>query len=61
MINKILKITIYVNSQVEAKKFWIEKVGFVVKSEQPMGNNSTWLEVGPSEDEDTVFVLYEKS
>ena len=31
MVNKIGKITIYVNNQDEAKKFWIEKMGFVVK------------------------------
>ena len=60
MINKIGKITIYVNSQEEAKKFWIEKLNFVVKLEQPMGPNMKWLEVGPSDDEFTTFVIYEK-
>lgn len=61
MINKIGKITLYVNNQAEAKKFWTEKLNFVVKFEQPMGPNMTWLEVGPSESEFTTFVLYEKS
>ncbi|NLZ34086.1 VOC family protein [Clostridium isatidis] len=60
MINKIGKITIYVENQEKAKEFWTEKVGFVVKAENPMGPNMTWLEVGPSEDEFTTFVLYEK-
>lgn len=39
MINKIGKITLYVNNQEEAKSFWIEKLGFVVKFEQAMGPN----------------------
>lgn len=61
MINKIGKITIYVNNQEDAKKFWTEKLNFVVKFEQPMGPNMKWLEVGPSESEFTTFVLYDKN
>lgn len=60
MINKIGKITIYVNNQEEAKEFWTQKMNFVVKLEQPMGPNIKWLEVGPSENEFTTFILYEK-
>lgn len=60
MINKIGKITIYVNNQKEAKDFWTKKMNFVIKLEQPMGPNMSWLEVGPSEDEFTSFVIYEK-
>lgn len=36
MINKIGKITIYVEDQEQAKSFWIEKLGFILKLEQPM-------------------------
>lgn len=36
MINKIGKITIYVENQEEVKKFWTEKVGFVVKVDDLM-------------------------
>lgn len=61
MINKIGKITLYVNNQDEAKKFWTEKLNFVVKFEQSMGPNMKWLEVGPSEGEFTTFVLYDKN
>ncbi len=61
MINKIGKITVYVNNQEEAKKFWTEKLNFVVKFEQAMGPTMKWLEVGPSEDEFTTFVLYDKN
>ena len=61
MINKIGKITLYVNDQQEAKSFWLNKIGFVLKFEQPMGPNMSWIEVGPSEDEFTTLVLYSKA
>ena len=61
MINKIGKITLYVNNQEEAKKFWTEKLNFVVKFEQAMGPTMKWIEVGPSADEFTTFVLYDKN
>lgn len=60
MINKIGKITVYVEDQEQAKDFWINKVGFVLKFEQPMGPNASWIEVGPSEEEFTTLVLYSK-
>lgn len=61
MINKIGKITLYVNNQDEAKKFWTEKLNFVVKFEQSMGPGMKWLEVAPSQSEFTTFVLYDKN
>lgn len=61
MISKIGKITLYVNNQEEAKEFWANKVGFVIKTEQPMGPNMKWIEVGPSSDEFTTFILYDKN
>lgn len=60
MVNQIGKVTLYVNNQAEAKSFWTEKMNFVVKLEQPMGPNMTWLEVGPSDEAFTSFVIYEK-
>ena len=61
MINQIGKITLYVNDQEEAKKFWTEKMNFVVKFEAQMGPNMTWLEVGPSKEAFTTFILYNKN
>ena len=61
MIDAIAKVTLYVNNQQEAKDFWIHKLGFQVRLEQPMGPGMTWLEVGPEEKTSTVFVLYEKA
>lgn len=60
MINKIAKITIYVNDQEEAKLFWTQKMNFIIKLEQQMGHNMKWLEVGPSRNEFTSFILYDK-
>lgn len=57
---KIFKITLYVNDQEHAKRFWVEQVGFAVKLEQPMGPDMKWLEVGPEGGGMTTFVLYEK-
>ncbi|MCQ6264682.1 VOC family protein [Fictibacillus sp. WQ 8-8] len=61
MINKIGKITVYVQDQEEAKDFWLNKMNFVLKADQPMGPNASWIEVGPSEDEFTTLVLYSKA
>ncbi len=61
MINKIGKITVYVEDQQQAKDFWLNKVGFVLKFEKQMGPNASWIEVGPSESEFTTLVLYSKS
>ncbi|KAF0821126.1 MULTISPECIES: VOC family protein [unclassified Cytobacillus] len=61
MINKIGKVTVYVEDQEQAKDFWLNKMGFVLKLEQPMGPNASWIEVGPSDDEFTTLVLYSKA
>ena len=61
MINKIGKITLYVNNQEDAKLFWTEKLNFVVTYEKEMGPNMKWVEVAPSKNEFTTFVLYDKN
>lgn len=61
MINKIGKVTVYVEDQEQAKDFWVNKLGFVLKFEQPMGPEFSWIEVGPREDEFTTLVLYSKA
>lgn len=60
MIKKIGKVTIYVKDQEAAKDFWLNKMGFVLKEEMPMGPDAKWIEVGPSENEFTNLVLYSK-
>ena len=34
-------------NQKEARDFWTEKMGFIVRLEQQMGADQKWLEVGP--------------
>ncbi|MDE6181815.1 MAG: VOC family protein [Eubacteriales bacterium] len=58
MINKIGKITLYVENQETAIKFWTEKLGFSI-FEQSMGAMK-WVEVFPK-NEFTSFVLYDKN
>ena len=60
MIDSIGKITLYVNNQNEARDFWSEKMGFIVRLEQQMGADQKWLEVGPEYGGGTSFVLYDK-
>ncbi|MEG0592420.1 MAG: VOC family protein [Coprobacillus sp.] len=59
MIDKISRITLYVDNQQQAKKFWVNQIGFELKFEKDMGQQITWLEVGPK-NHDTTFVLYDK-
>jgi lactoylglutathione lyase len=60
MITKIDKLTIYVESQDEAKAFWTEKMGFVVTAEEPMGTDASWIEISPQGNDLTSIVLYSK-
>lgn len=60
MINEIGKVTIYVKDQEEAKNFWLEKMGFVLRAENQMGPMMKWIEVAASEASFTTFVLYSK-
>lgn len=60
MIHKIGKITIYVNNQEEAKRFWCDQLEFVVTFEQQMGPELKWIEVAPRIGAETTFVLYDK-
>lgn len=58
MINKIGKITLYVENQETAKDFWTEKLNFSI-SEKSIGATK-WIEVFPK-NEFTSFVLYDKN
>jgi lactoylglutathione lyase len=60
MITKIDKITIYVESQEEAKAFWTEKMGFVVTADEAMGPDARWIEISPQGNDLTTIVLYSK-
>ncbi|MBD8497294.1 VOC family protein [Paenibacillus arenosi] len=59
MINQIGQIMLYVNDQDQAVKFWTEKAGFIVVSEESQGP-MRWIEVAPTQGGLTSFVLHNK-
>ncbi len=58
MITNIVRITLFVNDQQEAKRFWVEKMGFHVVEEQKL-EGVKWLEVAPPNSQIS-FLLYDK-
>ena len=57
MIAKIATVSVYVEDQTKAKAFWVEKAGFKLIREIPMGPDGCWMEVAPAEG-GTALVLY---
>ena len=60
MITKIGQIMLYVNNQDESVKFWTEKVGFKVISEEENGQGMKWIEIAPTEESETTIILHNK-
>lgn len=60
MINKIGKITLYVDNQEKALVFWTEKMGFTKTFDQEIGPGFRWIEVAPKDNEETTLILYSK-
>lgn len=60
MINKVGQIMLYVNNQDETLKFWTEKVGFTVVSQQDNGQGMKWIEIAPTKEAETSIVLHNK-
>lgn len=60
MITKIATVAVYVEDQQKAKTFWLEKVGFELLRETPMGPSGSWLEVAPKGAE-SALVIYPRS
>ncbi len=54
---KLLRVTLRVRDQQEALRFYIEKLGFVKRSEMPMGPGQTWITVAPPEEDRVQIVL----
>ncbi|AXN41393.1 VOC family protein [Peribacillus butanolivorans] len=59
MINKVGQIMLYVNNQDETLKFWTEKVGFTVVSEEDNGQ-MRWIEIAPTKEAETSIILHNK-
>lgn len=60
MINILGQVMAYVYNQDEAVKFWTEKVGFTVISEEDNGEGMRWIEIAPQKDSQTTIVLHNK-
>ncbi|EJQ69163.1 MULTISPECIES: VOC family protein [Bacillus cereus group] len=60
MINNVGQIMLYVNNQDEVKKFWTEKVGFIVISEEDNGQGMRWIEIAPTKEAETSIILHNK-
>ncbi len=59
MIHQIGQVMLYVNDQDVAVKFWTEKVGFVVVAQQEEAG-MRWIEIAPTKEAQTSFVLHNK-
>ncbi|MGW6191077.1 VOC family protein [Bacillus cereus] len=60
MINNVGQIMLYVNNQDEVKRFWTEKVGFIVISEEDNGQGMRWIEIAPTKEAETSIILHNK-
>ncbi|WP_285765935.1 VOC family protein [Peribacillus sp. SI8-4] len=59
MIDKVGQIMLYVNDQDECRKFWTEKVGFNVVSDEDNGH-LRWIELAPTREAQTSIILHNK-
>ncbi len=60
LINIVGQIMLYVNNQEESLKFWTEKAGFSLISEQDTGQGMKWYVIAPTKDAETSIVLHNK-
>jgi lactoylglutathione lyase len=51
---------LYVNNQDEAVRFWTEKVGFSLITENDNGQGMKWIEIAPTKAAETSIVLHNK-
>ena len=51
MITKLSHVTLFVNNQEEAKKFYVDTLGFEVRTDHTMDGGFRWLTVGPEDPE----------
>ena len=57
MINRIDIVSIPVSDQSIAKQFYVDKLGFELIRENPMGPDQTWVEVGPPGAETSITLV----
>lgn len=57
MIARMNHVSVYVLDQDSAYKFYVDTLGFKVKTDAPMGPGMRWLTVCPEEQQDLEIVL----
>jgi len=60
MFSQVGQIMLYVNNQDEAVKFWTEKLGFTVISEENNNQGLRWIEIAPKKGAETSLILHNK-
>ncbi|EAD9801859.1 VOC family protein [Listeria monocytogenes] len=60
MIEKIGQVMLYVENQAAVRDFWVEKLDFVVVSEEVVNGEVQWIEIAPTKGVETTFVLQNK-
>lgn len=59
MIQRMSHCTVYVTDQEAAKQFYVEKLGFEVRTDSQFGEGFRWLTVGPKGQRDLEVILME--
>jgi catechol 2,3-dioxygenase-like lactoylglutathione lyase family enzyme len=57
MITRLSHVSMFVNNQDDAKTFYVDTLGFEVRTDQTMDNGFRWLTVGPKGQPDLEIVL----
>ncbi|EAF0111910.1 TPA: VOC family protein [Listeria monocytogenes] len=60
MIEKIGQVMLYVENQAAVRDFWVEKLDFVVVSEEVVNGEIQWIEIAATKGVETTFVLQNK-
>ncbi|HHQ0197389.1 TPA: VOC family protein [Listeria monocytogenes] len=60
MVEKIGQVMLYVENQAAVRDFWVEKLDFVLVSEEVVNGEIQWIEIAPTKGVETTFVLQNK-
>ncbi|EAD1235564.1 VOC family protein [Listeria monocytogenes] len=60
MVEKIGQVMLYVENQAAVRDFWVEKLDFIVVSEEVVNGEIQWIEIAPTKGVETTFVLQNK-
>lgn len=58
MISKVSHLCIYVLNQESAFDFYVNKLGFAIHTDAPMGEGARWLTVSPPDQPELEIVLF---